>query len=1407
LKFRIFLFVCLLSNLAQAQTFWGKYQGGANIDETLAVTGDDNGFTYTTGYFSSTAAINGIALSVTGLTDVFVSKVSTIGATQWSIRVGGTQSDRGLGIAVDPSGNVIVSGFYTGTMNFGGGVSLTANGNSQDAFVAKFSSAGNIIWARSGGSAGNSDRANAVTTDADGNIFITGQFTGDASFGAFDLTSTSNTNDIFIVKYDPDGTELWAKKGSGDALNRGLAIATDNQGAVYTTGQFSGNITFDNTYTNTILNALFLVKYSSSGVEEWFRYAGGSSQSIGYGITSDGTNVYLTGDFGETLTFFGGTGAPAINSGYDNAVFVAAYNQTGAYQWGSSQGSDSPVSARGISHRGGELAVVGWHECTFGSLSAEYGEGLFNSIGFKDVYAMRYNTSGAFLWARNFGSITDEIPSGVYILPDNLEVISGTFTSQIIFAIRHSTNPGGILPIENSPNPGLTYCGDPHYGEFSRILGSQEQDGFLAKAIDLERAPYDFYHREVDGACDVSIPESCITYPGSVFDMSCQESLIGCQPFSITATNFANFGSGIGYTFGGQWTPGGSGINQAITGAGEVSVVLTSTDGCDTSTASAFADIHPAPDTPLMSDDEVVNTQASSTFPITLCPGDTVLIWSDFGPEVVEYGWTGENVDPATILDDTLVVTMPGAYQMNVVNEFGCGASNFILVFFEDLPPDTIVPYLNFNTTNDTISICQGDGTLAYVLDSLTGFGVDPLGLTFNWTISPDGFIGGTSTGGIGVPGPGWYVISVEIETNENPCYEQLNTYFATDSVYIEIAPLPSVFLNLTGPAATCPGDSLMLYLETDGTLSFAFDVIENYGDSILVSGPGLYEVTATNSNGDGCQVIDVESIEIGFVTTPEIISVPGTAIICPGDSVLLVTDSPGNVFWQGPSGLAGTSDSIYVNESGLYFAEVVFYSGCALVSNTLQVAEYATPFISSSNAILCPGETIEISVVSTTGTVEWLAPLSGNETTQEVSEPGIYTAVVSGCGISTEVSILVELSEAELTIERANNDVVCAGDSILVIATPGLENYQWSPFGTGDSTYFYIGTNVQVFANDTNGCALVSNILNFGFEPIPPLPVFDFELVCEGELQEISINQGLEVTWIDGPVGEILSSQSIISISPFLSDTTLYAYLTSEFCVGPLDSITLAPKPFPEIPALGTNAPLCTGEQIEMVVINPQEGVNYFWTAPSGVTRVGDQVTYPSTGFNASGMYQCFASLDGCAIDPVSIEVELFQPMQVSLPADTAICQGIEYVLRPNAEFQSYLWQNGSTDSLFIPSESGEFFLTAVDFNGCVSYAFTSLLIVNCEVIIPNIFTPNGDGRNDTWDIFTELPGSFRAVVYNRWGQKVYESITSQKFWDGQHMTSDEPCPEGVYYYVVEVVNFEGILFEKTGPLTLIRN
>src|SRR5690554_6893204 len=106
------------------QTNWAKIQGGSNVDETLAITGDGLGNTYATGYFSGLASIDGVNKVVNGLTDIFITKTSPTGETIWVVSAGGSSSDRGLAIAVDQNQNVYVSGFFGGTINFGNGVSI-----------------------------------------------------------------------------------------------------------------------------------------------------------------------------------------------------------------------------------------------------------------------------------------------------------------------------------------------------------------------------------------------------------------------------------------------------------------------------------------------------------------------------------------------------------------------------------------------------------------------------------------------------------------------------------------------------------------------------------------------------------------------------------------------------------------------------------------------------------------------------------------------------------------------------------------------------------------------------------------------------------------------------------------------------------------------------------------------------------------------------------------------------------------------------------------------------------------------------------------------------------------------------------------------------------------------------------
>lgn len=656
----------------------------------------------------------------------------------------------------------------------------------------------------------------------------------------------------------------------------------------------------------------------------------------------------------------------------------------------------------------------------------------------------------------------------------------------------------------------------------------------------------------------------------------------------------------------------------------------------------------------------------------------------------------------------------------------------------------------------------------------------------------------------------GWYIITLEIETEENPCLDSIQTYVLTDSVYALLRPSPDITFTLTGPEYTCPGDVFTLYSDfSEGTPNYNFNVIEDFGDSLYVMGAGNYIATLNVTNEYGCSDSEVESLTIVEAPTPSISFFPSIPVICPGDSVLIYTESPGDIQWQGPSGTMGGEDSLYVQEAGLYFAEVSFYPGCALVSNTVQISEFATPYLEGSGGVFCEGDTIEISVVSSSITnISWQEPFSGSDTSQVVTEPGIYTVEVTACEVQSQISIEVLSDTNSVTISQADLTPVCEGDSILIVADPDTYlEYTWINQQNGSEIYLFNPGSIQVQIIDEFGCTINSNLLSVDFEPIPPLPVFEYDLVCEGELQAVEIVSNFSINFTDGLDGPTISTNPQILIPNFAGDTTLYAYLNSEYCDGPVDSLYLFPKLFPENPILASDAPVCTGTALNLVVINAADEVTYNWVSPMGETFTGSDVNFGVSSLDDEGIYYCYANMDDCLSDTVGIPIELFLTRQVELPADTNMCFRANFSIRPDSTFETYLWQDGSTNPQFSPGETASIILSVTDENGCRSSDFMEINIVDCSVEIPNIFTPNGDGFNDSWTAFTEQPLFYEIIVYNRWGRVVFESNSVLANWNGDHYKSGEPCSEGVYFYILRLNNFEGSPFEQTGNITLMRD
>ncbi len=286
---------------------WVKTYGGNYQNSVNSICTDSNGNIFVTGYYTGTADFGGTLFTSSGDYDIFVLKYNSSGVIQWVKTAGGTNTDLVLGIGTDATGNVYVAGRFKGTATFGT-ITKTSAGN-YDIFVAKYNSIGTIQWVQAIGGVNNDD-ARAIVVDSNGNSFVTGGFSGTVSFGT--ISKTANPSAFFIAKFNSNGVANWVQSIDGAG---GLCMSLDANGNVYTSGSFSGTITLgNNSKTSEGISDVFIAKYDNNGIPIWLQSAGGKNIDGGTGIAiSSDFKIFLTGfyslkaRFGTTYIGISGT--------------------------------------------------------------------------------------------------------------------------------------------------------------------------------------------------------------------------------------------------------------------------------------------------------------------------------------------------------------------------------------------------------------------------------------------------------------------------------------------------------------------------------------------------------------------------------------------------------------------------------------------------------------------------------------------------------------------------------------------------------------------------------------------------------------------------------------------------------------------------------------------------------------------------------------------------------------------------------------------------------------------------------------------------------------------------------------------------------------------------------------------
>lgn len=191
------------------------------------------------------------------------------------------------------------------------------------------------------------------------------------------------------------------------------------------------------------------------------------------------------------------------------------------------------------------------------------------------------------------------------------------------------------------------------------------------------------------------------------------------------------------------------------------------------------------------------------------------------------------------------------------------------------------------------------------------------------------------------------------------------------------------------------------------------------------------------------------------------------------------------------------------------------------------------------------------------------------------------------------------------------------------------------------------------------------------------------------------------------------------------------------------------------------------------------------------------------------AGTYTVTVELGTCDATDDVLVVQVPTPPEMG---DRSACPGVNVSFGPNVALQSILWSNGSQDPTITVDEEGVYSFVAIDEYGCEFTDSAELIYLNNSdgaIIIPNVFSPNGDSYNDVFEVTGLDVQYFNMEVYNRWGRKMYETQDIRRGWRGSvDNATDMPVPDGTYFYII---NFrdpcrDEYMTERTGHVTLLR-